>query len=40
MMIYLFLEKYPLSEEKELIFLSEAIPESQEPFFKAIEIQN
>ena len=38
--IYCFLEKYPLSEEKELIFLSEAIPESQEPFFKAIEIQN
>ena len=38
--IYCFLEKNELNDIKELVFLSEAKPNSQEPFFSAIEIQN
>ena len=38
--IYCFLEKKELNNLKELIFLNEARPNSQQSFFEAIEIQN
>ena len=37
--IYCFFEKNDLNNNKELVFLSQAIPNSQEEFFNATEIQ-